>query len=319
MTTPELHVIFGSGAVGQAIAQTLAQRGKAVRVVNRSGKLPAGIPRNVAVVAADVWATDSLANAVQGATHIYQAAQPEYHEWVTKFVPFQTNILNAVAKVGAKMIVVDNLYMYADTNGKPINEKTPIQPHTRKGQARAQAAQVILDAHRAGRVQAVIGRASNFFGAGALNSTHGERMFGFAIRGKAADLYGNINLPHSATFVNDFGKALVVLGENENAFGRAWIVPTAEPVTQREFVEMIFTELGQPPKMRSVNKLMLSMFGLFVPPAKEMVEMMYEFEKPYIVNSDDFEKTFGMAPTPLRESIKKTVAWFKTHATNGTH
>lgn len=317
--TPESHVIFGSGPVAQSIAQELDKRGKLVRVVNRSGKLPAEMSDRAASVAADVWTSDSLAIALEGATHVYQAAQPEYHEWVTKFVPFQNNILNAAVQAGAKLIVADNLYMYADTNGEPITEKTPIQPHTRKGKARAEAAQAVLDAHRAGRIRAVIGRASNFFGPGATDSTHGERMFGFAVQGKPADLYGNINLPHSATYVKDFGKALVILGENENACGRAWIVPTAKPVSQREFVEMIYAELELPPKMRSVNKWMLSMFGLFVPPAKEMVEMMYEFEKPYIVDSSDFEKTFGMSPSSLRPTIRETVAWYKANAIHGAH
>ncbi|MBI4671458.1 MAG: NAD-dependent epimerase/dehydratase family protein [Chloroflexi bacterium] len=290
MSNPELHVIFGTGPVGQSIAQELVGRGKAVKMVNRSGQAPRAVPANVQTVAADVWNSASLDAAVQGATHVYQAAQPAYHEWVTKFVPFQKNILDATARARAKLVVVDNLYMYADTNGKPINEQTPVSPHTRKGNARAQAAQAILDAHNAGRVQAVIGRASNFFGPAALDSTHGARMFGFAAQGKAADLYGSVNLPHSATYVQDFGKALVVLGENDAAFGRAWIVPTAKPVSQREFAEMIFAELGQPPKYRAVGRTMLSLFGLFAPPAKEMVEMMYEFEKPYIVDSNKFEK-----------------------------
>ena len=315
MSTSELHVIFGSGPVGQGIAQELAARGKTVRIVNRSGKL-ANAPTGVQVIAADVWNTDSARAAVNGATHVYQAAQPAYNEWVTKFVPFQNNILNAAADARAKFIVVDNLYMYADTDGKPINEKTPIQPPTRKGQVRAQAAQVVLDAHKAGRIQAVIGRAANFFGPDVLDSTHGERMFGFAVQNKTADVYGNINLPNSATYVTDFAQALVTLGENDNAYGRAWIVPTAKPVTQREFVEMIFAELGQPAKMRPVGKFMLSLFGLFAPPAKEMVEMLYEFEKPYIVDSSDFEKTFSAQPTPLRDSIKQTVAWYKTRAAN---
>lgn len=319
MNSNELHIIFGTGPVGQGIAQELAARGKTFRFVNRSGKLPANAPANTQVTAADVWSADSLRAVTQGATHIYQAAQPAYNEWVTKFVPFQNNILNAAAEAHAKCIVVDNLYMYTDTKGKPINEKTPIQPHTRKGQARAEAAQAVLDAHTAGRVQAVIGRASNFFGPDALDSTHGERMFGFAVQGKAADVYGNIDLAHSATYAPDFARALVTLGENESAFGRAWIAPTAKPVSQRAFVEMIFAELGKPAKMNRVGKLMLSLAGMFVPPAKEMVEMLYEFENPYIVDSSDFENTFGVQPTPLRDSIKVTTAWYKTHFANSKH
>jgi nucleoside-diphosphate-sugar epimerase len=43
------------------------------------------------------------------------------------------------------------------------------------------------------------------------------------------------------------------------------------------------------------------------------VEMMYEFEKPFVVDSAKFEKTFGMKATPIREAIKATVAWYRAH------
>jgi len=59
--------------------------------------------------------------------------------------------------------------------------------------------------------------------------------------------------------------------------------------------------------------LMLMIGGLFIPVAREVIEMLYEFEKPFVVDSSKFEKTFGMKPTPIREAIHQTVAWYKAN------
>jgi hypothetical protein len=58
---------------------------------------------------------------------------------------------------------------------------------------------------------------------------------------------------------------------------------------------------------------MLRFAGLFSPSAKELVEMMYEFEQPFIVDSSKFEQTFGLKATPVQEAIKETMTWYKNH------
>jgi nucleoside-diphosphate-sugar epimerase len=142
----------------------------------------------------------------------------------------------------------------------------------------------------------------------------GERTFYPLLNGKAAGLVGNIDAPHTHTYIPDFGKALVTLGERDEADGQAWHVPNDNPrVTQREMVKMIAEAAGVEPKISSMGKTMMWIGGLFIPEAKEMVEMMYEFEKPFIVDSSKFEKTFGIKATPMREAIKETVAWYKSH------
>ena len=154
-----------------------------------------------------------------------------------------------------------------------------------------------------------------FFGPWGLpTAAMGERTFYPMLHGKSAGLVGNIDVPHTHTFVNDFGKALVILGERPEADGQPWHVPNDNPrVTQREMVSMIAEEMGIPPKFSAMGKTMMWIGGLFIPEAKEQVEMMYEFEKPFIVRSSHFEKTFGMKATPMREAIKETVAWYKSH------
>ncbi|MBI5564157.1 MAG: NAD-dependent epimerase/dehydratase family protein [Chloroflexi bacterium] len=314
MADQELHVIFGTGPVGQATARELVKRGKVVKMINRSGKQPAGVPDSVTVVAGDVFDAALAKEVATGATHVYQCTNPAYHEWVEQFPTLQANTLEAAAVVSAKYIVMDNVYLYGDTNGQLIREDMPYNAHNKKGSLRARMAKDVLAAHESGKVRATIARASDFYGPGVRESAAGERVFGFALQGKAASVAGNLDAKHSFTYIDDVGKALVILGECDEALGKAWHVPNAPVTTTRHFIKLIFEELGQPAKMNSMGKLMLSIGGLFVPAAREMVEMLYEFEQDFVVDGSLFIRTFGLKATPYHEGIKATVAWYKANS-----
>jgi nucleoside-diphosphate-sugar epimerase len=311
MANPELHVIFGTGPVGQAVARELVQRGKQVKMINRSGKKPEGALDGVAMAAGDVFDVQIAKNLAQGATHLYQCTNPPYDKWPEQFPTLQANTLEAAASAGAKYIVTDNLYMYGDTNGQPLREDSPYLAHTRKGKVRKEMAETVMAAHRSGKVRAAVARASDYYGPRAVNSAAGERMFGFAVQGKAASVPGNLDLPHTYTYIEDFARALVILGERDEALGQVWHVPNAETRTTRQFVTMIYEELGEPARMSGMGRLLMSIGGLFIPAAREVVEMMYEFEKPFVVDSSKFTQAFGMQGTPLREAIKTTVEWYQ--------
>ncbi|MBK9925844.1 MAG: NAD(P)H-binding protein [Anaerolineales bacterium] len=308
------HVILGTGAIGRAIAEELIKRGESVRMVNRSGKMEE-IPAGVEVKASDLYDQAQVKEVTRGAKVVYQAAQPNYHEWVEKFPSFQKSIIDGLTGSDAKLVMVENLYMYGDTNGTPLTEDMPHNAHTRKGKVRSEISKAAFQAHRAGKVRVTAGRGSDFFGAWGLpTAAMGERTFYPLLNGKAVGLVGDIDAPHTHTYIPDFGKALVTLGERDEAYGQAWHVPNDNPrVTQREMVKMIAEAAGVEPKISAMGKGMMWFGGLFIPEAKEMVEMMYEFEKPFIVDSSKFEKAFGIKATPMREAIKTTVAWYKSH------
>ncbi len=306
-----LQVVFGSGPLGLSVVDELVRRGQAVRVVNRSGK--ADVPAGVEVTAADIYDRLAARNAARGAAVVYQCAQPPYHKWVELFPALQGNILDAAADAGARLVVGGNLYVYGAVEGA-IHEGLPYRAHTRKGKIRAQVDEAVLAAHRSGKVQAVIGRGSDFFGPRVTGSTAGERMFLPALRGKAASVVGNPDLPHTHTYIEDFGRALVVLGERDEAPGQDWIVPSAETVSTRELVKLIFEAAGNPLKISAMGKWMMALGGLFIPEARESVEMMYEFERPFIADSSKFTRTFGLQATPLPEAVQKTVAWYRQHS-----
>ena len=307
------HVVLGTGAIGRAVAEELVVRGEAVRMVNRSGKMEEA-PAGVEVVASDLYDPKNVRDVTRGATVVYQASQPHYNQWPEKFPPLQKSILDGLTGSGAKLVLIENIYMYGEMNGSAFIEDTPHRAHTRKGRVRGEISNSAFAAHKEGRVRVTAARGGNFFGPWGTDSTMGGRVFYPLLHGKPAQLIGRTDLPHTHTYVKDFGKALVILGESDEADGHAWHVPNDQPkMTQGELVRLFAEEAGVEPKLSSMGRLMMSIGGLFIPEAKESVEMMYEFENPFVIDSSKFEQTFGMQATPIREAIRETVAWYRSH------
>lgn len=313
-TSAELHVILGTGPMGTGIARQLIAHGKTnIRMVNRSGKTPADLAAEgaqVEIAKGDLYSVESVRSLTKGASVVYQAAQPNYTEWQEKFPPLQAAIVDGVAFNNAKLIVVENLYMYGEVDG-PIHEGLPYTAHTRKGKVRAQLSQALFDAHKAGKLRMAIARGSDFFGPN--DPVSGDLTYYPALAGKSVNAVGNLDMPHTYTFTEDFAKAMVILGERDEALGQAWHVPNAPTVTTRQYMTLIFKAAGKPFNVRAANKLMLTALGLFVPNVREVVELYYEFAKPFVVDHSKFVKAFGNHATPLEEAVEKTVRWFRAH------
>jgi nucleoside-diphosphate-sugar epimerase len=307
--TTTAHVVLGGGQIGSLIAGQLAQAGESVAMATRSGRDP-GIA-GVTGVPVDATDAGSVRKATEGAATVYFAVQPAYTDWPNGFPPLVEGVLGGLAGTGRRLVVVDNLYMYGPTGGKPIVETLPYAATTRKGRARAAMATRLLDAHKAGDVAVTIGRGADFFGPGATGSAVGERFFPAILAGKPADVYGRPEMPHTYTYAPDFARALIELGRHDEAFGRAWHVPNAPTVSTLRVVEIAAAAAGTPPKSRTMGKLMLRLGGLFVPEAREMVEMAYEFEEPFIVDDSAFRSAFGVESTPLENSLAETLAWWR--------
>lgn len=307
------HVIFGTGAIGRAAAEELVRRGESVRMVNRSGKMDE-VPTGVEVIASDLYDPANVRAVIHGAKVVYQASQPAYNQWPEKFPMLQNAIIEGLTGSDAKLVLVENVYMYGDTYGQAMTEDMPYNAHTRKGRVRGEISNAAFAAHKEGRVRVTAARGGNFFGPWGLDSTMGTRAFHPLLHGKPAQLIGRTDLPHTHTYIRDFGTALIILGERDEADGEAWHVPNDQPkMTQAELVRMFAEEAGVEPKISSMGKTMMAIGGLFIPEAKETVEMMYEFEKPFVIDSSKFEQTFGMKATPMRAAIKETVAWYQSH------
>ena len=65
--------------------------------------------------------------------------------------------------------------------------------------------------------------------------------------------------------------------------------------------------IGVEPKFQVAPKLMVRMIGLFVPIMKEMVEMIYQYDRDYVFDSSKFEKRFDLKPTSYKDGIAEIV------------
>jgi len=307
----DLHVVFGTGPIGMATVESLLAGGHRVRVVNRSGR--AEVAAGVEVRAGDAADPAFSASAAAGAAVVYQCLNPPYTRWPELFPPLQAGVLNGAAAAGAKLVAMENLYVYGPTKG-PLTEDLPHAATGRKGKTRAQMAQDLLEAHRVGKVRVAIGRASDYFGPRGRLSAMGERVFDAALGGRKAQVMGNPDQLHTYSYIPDIAKGLVVLGEHAEADGQAWHLPNAPALTTRQFIEQVYLAAGTELKIQAMSRFLVKAVGLFNGTVRELYEMLYEFEEPFVVDSSKFERAFGDHATPLSEAIPATVNWFRTNA-----
>lgn len=307
---PTSHVVLGAGPVGRAVVTALVSRGIEPAVVTRSATVVTGAVSRPA----DLSDPAQAAAAVAGADVVFQCASPAYHRWPEQFPALQARAADAAASTGALLVVAENLYGYGPAAG-PLTQDLPLRAVTRKGAVRAQMWRDLEAAHQAGRLQVVAGRASDFFGPGvAGGSVVGDRFFGALVKGKAAAVTGDPDRLHTYTYIDDFGEALVRLSQAPQTWGRAWHVPSAPAVSSRAFAERAAAIAGTEPRLRRLARWQLRLVGMFVPPVREMVEMLYEFEQDWVVDHSAYTAVLGDHATPLDAALAATVAAQHTHA-----
>ena len=310
MTAPE-HVIFGTGAVGLATYEALRRRGERVRLVNRSGHAP--VRDDVEVVGGDARDAGFTTAAARGARVVYQTLNPPYSEWTSQFPALQAGVVAAAQSTGARLVSMENVYMYGRPAGRPLTEDRAYDAHTEKGRLRGRMARELLAAHQAGRVEVAIGRASDYFGPrGGAQSNLGDRVFGPALSGRTASVLGDLDQPHTYSYIPDIGEGLAVLGEHPDAAGEVWHLPNdPDTRTTRQLVDIVYRHAGRPEtKVRAMPPLVLRGVGFFNATVRELLEMRYQFEEPFIVDSSKMATKLGVHATPIDRALAETLATY---------
>ena len=315
MTTAR-HVVFGTGAIGLATFDALRRRGESVRLVNRSGH--ARVPDDVEVVGGDARDPLFTVAAARGAAVVYQTLSPPYPQWTAQFPALQAGVLAAAEATGARLVSMENVYMYGRPNGQPLTEDRAHDAHTKKGQLRGRMSRELLAAHDAGRVQVAAGRASDYFGprGGALSNL-GDRVFPAVLDGKTATVLGDPDQPHTYTYIPDIGEGLAVLGEHPDAPGDVWHLPNdPDTRTTRQLVDVAYRSASQSrTKLRVLPPLLLRALALANPTVRELLEMQYQFEEPFIVDSSKITNKLGVTATPLDQAVADTLTTYRRSRT----
>lgn len=305
----DLHVVLGAtGGIGKAVVAELLARGHEVRAVSRNAEGPQGFQ-------ADITTAAGAIAACEGAAVVYQCAQPPYAEWAKEFVGLTDTVLTGVEKAEARLVQADNLYAYGPVE-VPMTEELPSAAEFPKGRARARVAEMILHAHKEGRVRATLGRASDYYGPGGVNTTLGPTIFAAAAAGKTARWVGEPDQPHTVAYLPDLAAGLVALGENPKADGYAWHLPAGPPLTGAEFLALVWQATGGNPKSAYLGRGLQRLIGLFNPIVKELGETWYQRDRPFVADDTAFRASFPrhVEVTPHDEAIAATLAWYRQQA-----
>lgn len=304
-----MQTILGSGgAIGIELAKALKEFTDEIRLVSRN---PKKVNTTDVLMPADLLKAEEVRSAVKGSSVVYVTVGFPYSVkvWQENWPAFISNVIAACKEYHSKLVFFDNIYMYDPNFLNGMTEETPINPSSKKGKIRAQIAQMIMDEIKAGKLTALIARSADFFGPGIRDSSMlNETVIKPLSSGKKANLMGPANFKHSYTFTPDAGWATAILGNTDEAFNQVWHLPTAEnPFTGKEWVEAIAKELGVEPKFQTIPKFLIRIMGLFVPIMKEIVEMLYQYDRDYVFDSSKFEKHFDFTPMSYLDGIKEIV------------
>ena len=303
--------VIGYGPVGRATTELLRRRGDDVRVAQR--KAPSSLPPGATFQGCDALDAASVRAAVDGASQVVLAIGFPYFGsvWKEAWPRTISNLVEACAATGARLVFFDNLYMYGPRD-EPLTETTPLCEYGVKPAARAAATRIWMAASAAGCVKVAAVRAPDFYGPGVGLSWFGDLGFGAIAKGRAATIIGSPDTPHDVAYVPDCARAVVaLLDAPDDAFGQAWHAPCAPTRTPRQIFELGAKALGVTPRIRAIPLWALGPLGLFVPELKEAREMRFQWDRPYRVDSSRFARRFWADPTPFEIGAPATALSFK--------
>jgi nucleoside-diphosphate-sugar epimerase len=305
-----LHVIFGSGQVGTFLAKDLGAAGARVRVARRSA---GPVPPGAELARGDATDPAFCREVTRGAAAVYHCMNPAYSSklWAEQVPRFAENLLAAAGAAGARLVVLDNLYMLGPTGGRPLDEDTPFDPVSRKGEIRARAARRYLEATAKGEARVVVGRASDFYGPGGESSHFGATFWKGVFDGKPGNLVIPPDAVHTYHYIPDVARGLATLGAAPtDVDGRTFMLPCAPAETGRALVARFSAALGREIGIRAMPRPLVAVVGFFVPILGEIREMLYQWDAPFVVKDARFRERFpAVLPTPPEEGARATVAW----------
>jgi nucleoside-diphosphate-sugar epimerase len=304
-----MQTILGSGgAIGVELAKALKDFTDEIRLVSRH---PQKVNPSDELLSSDLLDPDEVKRAVKGSSVVYITVGFQYNHkiWKESWPRFMRSVIDACIENGCKLVFFDNIYMYDPAYLNGMTEETPMNPSSKKGAIRKSLVEMIMNQVEAGNLTALIARSADFYGPSIKNtSVLTETVFDPLSKGKKANWMNAVKYRHSYTYTPDAGKATAMLGNSETAYNQVWHLPTAgDPMTGKEWIEAIAEELGVKPRHQVLSKFMIRLLGIFIPVMKEMVEMMYQYDRDYVFNSDKFNREFEFKPTPYSEGIKAII------------
>jgi nucleoside-diphosphate-sugar epimerase len=306
--------IFGYGPVGRAAAARLLAEGREVIVAQRNA--PPDLPSGATFAPVDALDRDAVVKAVHGSGQFVVTIGFPYSGilWRDVWPKAISNFVAACKATDARMVFVDNLYMYGPQT-EPLTETMPLSYYGLKPAARSAATRVWMAAAAAGEARVAALRAPDFYGPGVGLSFLGDTSIGKLAQGKPAVFVGSPGVLHDYAYVPDIARAVVsLLAAPDSAFGQAWHMPCAPIRTTRDILQIAADTLDVKLRISAMPAWMLGPSAMFAPFLRELKEMRFQWDRPYQVDASRFKAAFWSDVTPFETGVPETARAFRAES-----
>ena len=311
ITNQKIALFGAAGAIGQSIAAALRERGQPYRVVGRSRaalEKAFGADPLAEIVTWNPDDPQTIRAAARGIDTIIYLVGVNYWQFELHPVLMERTLAAAQAEGTARMLLIGTVYPYGRARSNAVAEDHPREPHTYKGRMRKAQEDLLLEAHRAGRIQGTVLRLPDFYGPG-VDKSFLHSAFSAAASGGTADMVAPLDVPHQFVYVPDVGPVVAQLAATPAAYGHAWHFAGSGATTQAAILKEVEKQTGRPVRVRAAGKILLRLLGLFNPMLREMVEMHYLLTEPVLMDDRALERLLGRLPrTPYALGVKETLA-----------
>lgn len=285
-------ILGANGQIGRELAVQLNRDFTSdIRLVSRR---PQKVNDTDYLFPADLLDAAQTQRAVEGADIVYLTAglPIDTRLWVEQWPVIMRNVIDACAVHGAKLVYFDNTYMYPQT-AVPHTEATAFQPYGEKGRVRASIARQLLDAMAQQRVQALIGRAPEFYGPGITQSITNTTVLDPLKAGKKAKVFLRDDTLRTLIYTPDASRAMALLGNTPGAYGQAWHLPCDDQrLTYRQLIELAAAVFEVEADYVVLKRWQLKLAGTFSQRIRETAELLPRYEADNQFISDKFKRRF---------------------------
>lgn len=300
--------VVGAGQIGAPLVARLTALGHPVTWLSRTR--PAEVPAGAQHVSVDARDATALASAVAGAHAVIAAVNPATYDarvWARELPPLHAGLFAGVARADTRLVLLDALYLYTLDAG-PLAPETPQEPTTQKGAIRKQLADMLGEAQREHGLRATVLRAPDFWGPGLHSALVSTEVLAGMRNGKRPLVLGNPDAPHAFAYRDDVVDALIQLAlAPADVEGRVFHAPVLH-VSPRALVSALAEGLNVQVRPRLAPRFLLRVAGLFDASTGGLVEMLPQWEQPYLVDDSAFRERFGVQATSLEAGVAAMIA-----------
>ncbi|MFM7358939.1 MAG: NAD-dependent dehydratase [Sediminibacterium sp.] len=301
-----LHTILGAGGpVGKSLATALSNLNKPVRLVSRQ---PLVTGNGQSWFKADLSSEQDVIDAVEGTEVAYLTIGFPYSTkiWRENWPLVMKNVTTACLRHGVRLVFFDNIYAVSPNHLNPITESSPLQPCSKKGEIRAEVIRIMMEAVEKKGMMGLIARSADFLTLEENKGMIKPLLYDRMKKNQRAQWICNARVIHNFSYLPDLGKGTALLGTSPAVMQQVWNLPTdPTPMTGADWIRLMAEEMHASEKYTTISAGMIKLLGLFVPYMRELVEMLYQYDRDYFFDSSKFNSHFNFIPTSPGDAIRE--------------